>query len=307
MMIELIATAESVAQAKELVDCGVDILYIGEDEYGLRLPYSFTREEQREVIAYAHAKGAQVSAAVNAIFHNDRINQVAEYLAFLREAEVDSITLGDPGVVQVMREQDLFIPYRYDAQVMVTSSGQINFWAKRGAVGSVLAREVPFEEMKKLIPGALVPVEVLVYGATCIHQSKRNLLENYFNFIEKEEAVNKERGLFISEPKKVDSHYSIYQDRNGTHIFANNDLDLMPHLGELTAIGVSQWMLDGLFTLGENFVAIAKLFVEAREALAEGKWTEELAERLDAELHALHPANRELDSGFYSKDPNEVV
>ena len=255
-MIELIATAESVAQAKELVDCGVDILYIGEDEYGLRLPYSFTREEQREVIAYAHEKGAQVSAAVNAIFHNDRINQVAEYLAFLREAEVDSITLGDPGVVQVMREQNLFIPYRYDAQVMVTSSGQINFWAKRGAVGSVLAREVPFEEMKKLIPGALVPVEVLVYGATCIHQSKRNLLENYFNFIEKEEAVNKERGLF---------------------------------------------------TPGENFVAIAKLFVEAREALAEGNWTEALAERLDAELHALHPANRELDSGFYSKDPNEVV
>ena len=92
-MIELIATAESVAQAKELVDCGVDILYIGEDEYGLRLPYSFTREEQREIIAYAHEKGAQVSAAVNAIFHNDRINQVAEYLAFLREAEVDSITL----------------------------------------------------------------------------------------------------------------------------------------------------------------------------------------------------------------------
>ena len=64
MMIELIATAESVAQAKELVDCGVDILYIGEDEYGLRLPYSFTREEQREVIAYAHEKGAQVSAAL---------------------------------------------------------------------------------------------------------------------------------------------------------------------------------------------------------------------------------------------------
>ena len=119
--------------------------------------------------------------------------------------------------------------------------------------------------------------------------------------------MNKERGLFISEPKKVDSHYSIYQDRNGTHIFANNDLDLMPHLGELTAIGVSQWMLDGLFTPGENFVAIAKLFVEAREALAEGNWTEALAERLDAELHALHPANRELDSGFYSKDPNEVV
>lgn len=306
-MIELITTAESVAQAKALVDCGIDILYIGEDEYGLRLPYSFTREEQIEVIRYAHEKGAQVSAAVNVIFHNDRINQVAEYLTFLREAEVDTITLGDPGVVQVMREQDLFIPYRYDAQVMVTSSRQINFWAKRGAVGSVLAREVPFEELKKLVPEALIPVEILVYGATCIHQSKRNLLENYFNFIEKEETVDKDRGLFISEPKKVDSHYSIYQDRNGTHIFANNDIDLLPHLGELTEIGVSQWKLEGIFTPGENFLEIAKIFVQARDAFANGTWTEELASRLDASLRALHPANRELDTGFYLKDPNEVV
>lgn len=56
-MIELIATAESMAQAEELIAAGVDTLYIGEEAYGLRLPYSFSRDEQKALIEQAHAQG----------------------------------------------------------------------------------------------------------------------------------------------------------------------------------------------------------------------------------------------------------
>lgn len=71
-----------------------------------------------------------------------------------------------------------------------------------GAIGAVLAREVPFAEMQAMSEQLAVPAEVLVYGATCIHQSKRPLLQNYYNFTKNEESAAKERGLFISEPKK---------------------------------------------------------------------------------------------------------
>ena len=47
-MIELIATVESIQQAKkDLLEAGVDTIYFGEDQFGLRLPMSFTREEQK--------------------------------------------------------------------------------------------------------------------------------------------------------------------------------------------------------------------------------------------------------------------
>ncbi len=32
-----------------------------------------------------------------------------------------------------------------------------------------------------------IPVETLVYGATCIHQSKRPLLQNYYNYTKQDE------------------------------------------------------------------------------------------------------------------------
>ena len=36
-MIELIATVESIQQAKDLLEAGVDTIYFGEDQFGLRL------------------------------------------------------------------------------------------------------------------------------------------------------------------------------------------------------------------------------------------------------------------------------
>lgn len=81
-MIELIATAESMAQAEELLAVGVDTLYIGEEDFGLRLPYSFSREEQKALIDLAHANGKKVNVSINGIMHPDKMKKIPEYLAF---------------------------------------------------------------------------------------------------------------------------------------------------------------------------------------------------------------------------------
>lgn len=305
-MITLIATVESIQQATALLEAGVDVLYFGEDQFGLRLPTSFSREEQRELVNLAHHYGKKVSVAVNAIFHNDGIEKVPEYLLFLKEIGVDTITVGDPGVLQIMKQEAYRIPWRYDAQVIVTSSKQINFWAKRGAIEAVVAREVPRDSLKILVKNSQIATEILVYGATCIHQSKRPLLQNYFSYIHKEEEVTKERNLMISEPGKDETHYSIYEDVNGTHIFATNDVCLAEYVDELTEMGVTVWKLDGLFTTGETFVQIARLFVEARDEIINGTWNKAKGHALEEKVRLLHPKTRKVDTGFYLLDPSDV-
>lgn len=306
-MIELITTVASVAQAKALLAAGVDTIYFGEETFGLRLPYSFSRTEQRELVNLAHAAGKKAAIAVNGIMHPEKMKIVPEYLAFIKEIGADQIVVGDPGVVYVMsQDEKLATPFVYDGETLVTSARQINFWGKKGAVGAVLAREVPFAEMKELAPQLTIPTEVLVYGATCIHQSKRPLLQNYYNYTKQDESTSKERNLFLSEPKKPETHYSIYEDSHGTHIFADNDLDLMNELDQLANTGFKTWKLDGLFTDEENFVAVAQLFVTAKAAILAGTWDETQAKTLDEKLHALHPEKRGLDTGFYYLDPNKI-
>lgn len=305
-MIELIATANSMDQAKRLIEVGVDTLYIGEDTFGLRLPNSFNYQEMEELTEFAHQREKKICVAVNAIMHNDKIQTVVPYLQFLEKIGVDSITVGDPGVIHVMKKNGIQLPFIYDAHTLVTSAKQINFWVKRGAVGAVLARELTKVELEEIASQVTVPVEVLVYGPTCIHQSKRPLLTNYFGFVETEESTEKERGLFISEPKNKDTHYSIYEDSHGTHVFADNDINLIEEVDHLAAHGLTQWKIDGLFTGDEEFLSIAKLFVEVKEAIEANECTKEFLEKQNERLINLHPKERALDKGFYVKDPSEV-
>ena len=303
-MIELIATAESMAQAEELLAVGVDTLYIGEEDFGLRLPYSFSREEQKALIDLAHANGKKVNVSINGIMHPDKMKKIPEYLAFLADVKPDHVVVGDTGVIYLLQEYDL--PYIYDAETLVTNARQINFWQKKGAVGAVLAREVPFEEMQRLSQHVEVSVEVVVYCATCIHQSKLTLLDNYFNYTKQSESTSKERGLFISEPKKAETHYSIYEDQHGTHIFADNDLNLIKELSELNQAGYQTWKLDGLFTPGANFVAIAKVFAEAKAAIETNSWDDAMVENAQQEIQKYHPVGRGMDTGFYHLDPTAI-
>ncbi|EKF52421.1 peptidase U32 family protein [Lactococcus garvieae] len=306
-MIKITTTAESIEQAKALLEAGTDNLYIGEAEFGLRLPTALSHEEIREITALAHAAGKTVTVAVNALMHVDMMAKIKPFLDFLQEIKVDMIAVGDAGVIFVLQRDKYNLPFTYDASTMVASSRQVNFWAGQGAVEAVLARELPKPELEAMSGNLDVPGEILVYGATIIHQSKRPLLQNYYNFIKTDETgKDRERNLFVSEPKKEDTHYSIFEDNHGTHIFANDDLNMMSELSDLVEMGFDHWKLDGIFTRGEVFVAVTKLFVEAKELIEAGNFTPDKAFQLEEEVRKLHPAGRTLSHGFYDLDPSKI-
>lgn len=305
-MINITATAESIEQADKLLLAGIDTIYVGNQEYGLRLPTSFNDTNLKKLTELVHNYGKKITIAVNGIMHPEKMQSIVEYLYFLEKIQIDQIVVGDPGVIYVIQQNNIKLPYIYDAQTMVTSARQINFWAKRGAIGAVLAREVPFKELKKMQEELTVFGEILVYGATCIHQSLRPLLRNYFAYTENNEQVSKERGLFLSEPTDDNSHYSIYEDSHGTHIFAQDDLNLMTKLNELYQIGFYNWKLDGLYTDNESFVKICECFVKAKQNIEEDNYDTSLIENLEKQVKSLHPANRTLGTGFYDLNPEDI-
>ncbi|HEL1206076.1 TPA: U32 family peptidase [Streptococcus equi subsp. zooepidemicus] len=300
------ATAESIDQVKSLLAAGVDRIYVGEADYGLRLPHAFSYDDLRQIAALVHKAGKELTVACNALMHQDMMDRIKPFLDLMKEIAVDYLVVGDAGVFYVNKRDGYDFKLIYDTSVFVTSSRQVNFWGQHGAVESVLAREIPSEELFALADNLDYPAEILVYGASVIHHSKRPLLENYYHFTKIDDEVSRERGLFLAEPGDPDSHYSIYEDNHGTHIFINNDIDMMTKLGELYAHGLTHWKLDGVYCPGENFVAITKLFIKAKALLESGQFTPELAQQLDAEVQGLHPVGRGLDTGFYDFDPKTV-
>lgn len=300
------ATAESIDQVKSLLAVGVDRIYVGEADYGLRLPHAFSYDDLRQIAALVHKAGKELTVACNALMHQGMMDRIKPFLDLMKEIAVDYLVVGDAGIFYVNKRDGYDFKLIYDTSVFVTSSRQVNFWGQHGAVESVLAREIPSEELFALADNLDYPAEILVYGASVIHHSKRPLLENYYHFTKIDDEVSRERGLFLAEPGDPDSHYSIYEDNHGTHIFINNDIDMMTKLGELYEHGLTHWKLDGVYCPGENFVAITKLFIKAKTLLESGQFTSELAQQLDAEVQGLHPVGRGLDTGFYDFDPKTV-
>ena len=261
------ATAESIEQVKELLDAGVDRIYVGEENYGLRLPHNFTYDELSEIAKLVHDAGKELSIACNALLHQDMINAVRPYLDFLKDIKADYLVAGDAGVFHINKNEGYDFKMIYDVSVFVTSSRQVNFWGDHGASEVVLAREIPSVELFKMSENLRYPAEVLVYGATVIHHSKRPLLQNYYNFTHIDDEKTRERGLFLAEPSNKASHYSIFEDKHGTHIFDTDDLDMMPKLTELTDHNFTHWKLDGIYCPGHDFVEIVKCFVKAKELI----------------------------------------
>ncbi|EUJ25143.1 peptidase [Listeria grandensis FSL F6-0971] len=299
----IIATAESVLQAELLLGAGVDTLYVGGSRFGLRMPQSLSLADISETTNKAHEAGKKVLVAVNALMHNEHLHDLPDYLRELSSMKVDAITVGDPGVVFMLHEMELDLPFIYDAQTFVTSAEQVDFWVKQGAVGAVMARELTLIELEAITEKMDVPIEVQVYGPTCIHQSKRKLVTNYQNIVEIEDDTSKDRGLYLREPNDADSQLPIYEDENGTHIFSTEDLSLMPYLERVYNAGLRTWKLDGVLLPGADFVAIVALFVKAKEALIAGDF---VAETFVNRLAKLQPEMRVLGTGFFLKQPDEV-
>ena len=78
------ATAESIEQVKQLLEAGVDRIYVGEKDFGLRLPTTFSYEELREIAKIVHDAGKELIVAVNALMHQDMMDRIKPFLELFR-------------------------------------------------------------------------------------------------------------------------------------------------------------------------------------------------------------------------------
>ena len=113
------ATAESYEQARELLELGVDRIYIGEKTFGLRLPKPLSFAEMRKIAELVHESGKELTVAVNALMHQSMMDALPDYLDFLEEIKADYITVGDAGVFYICNRDKRPFKMIYDASTMV--------------------------------------------------------------------------------------------------------------------------------------------------------------------------------------------
>lgn len=303
-MTELLVTPKSVAHISTLIDKGADAFVIGEQKFGLRLAGEFNRTDMEEAVKLIHKHGKKAYAAVNGIFHNYHLNALESYIAFLHKIQVDRIIFGDPAVVMYVKAQQNPIPLNWDAEALVTNHFQCNYWGQKGAKRAQLARELSLEEILNIKANTNVEVEVQVHGMTCMFQSKRMLLGNYYTFQERQMKIqrNKEGNELLLYDEERDNKYPVYEDYNGTHIMSPNDICLIEELDSLLEAGIDSLKIDGVLqteayinVCTEQYREAIDLYHEDPEAYEDEKFM------LVDPIEAIQPEHRPFDEGFLFK------
>ncbi|MDU0462778.1 peptidase U32 family protein [Staphylococcus ureilyticus] len=303
-MTELLVTPKSVKHIETLIEKGADAFVIGEQRFGLRLAGEFKREALIEAVELIHNHGKKAYVAVNGIFHNYHLNALKSYIDFLHEVSVDRIIFGDPAVVMYVNEQRNPIPLNWDAEALVTNYFQCNYWGKKGAQRAQLARELSLDEILNIKQNADVEIEVQVHGMTCMFQSKRMLLGNYFTYQERQMKIqrNKEANELLLYDEERDNKYPVFEDYNGTHIMSPNDICLIEELDQLLAANIDAFKIDGVLQTEEYINVCTEQYREAIDLFKEDSETyDDEKFMLVDPIEAIQPEHRPFDEGFLYK------
>ncbi|KKB43558.1 peptidase U32 family protein [Bacillus thermotolerans] len=302
---ELLVTPHRVEDLLPLSEAGADAFVVGEQRYGLRLAGEFNREDVKKAVELAHSKGKKLYVAVNAIFHNDKAEELDDYIAFVQDAGADAIIFGDPAVLMAARSVAPNMPLHWSTETTATNYFTCNYWGKRGAVRAVLSRELSMEAVIEITEQAEVAIEVQVHGMTCMFQSKRPLLGHYFEYqgkVMEIENRKEAKNMLLHDPER-NNKYPIFEDENGTHIMSPNDICIIDELGELVEAGVDSFKVDGILHSPEYLVEVTRLYRQAINLCAEKpEEYEDTKEEWLERIEAIQPAHRPLDTGFFFKE-----
>ena len=306
--VEVLSPAGDLSKLRTAVNYGADAVYLSGTSYGLRASSgNFTKEEMKEGIAYAHARGVKCYVTMNVMPTEDDLAGLDDAISFVgNESGADAVLVSDPGIFSKVRTLCPDLDIHISTQASVTNSEACRFWYDQGAKRIVLAREVSLRQIKAIrasIPEDL-ELEAFVHGAMCVSYSGRCLLSNYFTGRRSNGGACAQPcrwSYSVVEEKRPDMELPVEQDDRGTYIFGSRDLCMIEHIPELIEAGVNSLKIEGRIK-GEYYAAATtKVYREAVDAYCADPDGYKADPRhlviLDKVVH------RDYDTGFFFDNP----
>jgi len=300
---ELLVTPHDLSEIAPLMEAGADAFIMGEERFALRLAGNFELAELTEAVRLIKEQGKKVYVAINAVFTNDLLAPLQDYLAALKALPIDGLRFSDPGAYMVAKEVTPEFDLHWSSETMGTNYFTANYWVERGVKRVVLAPEIIKEAVLETKAQATGEIEVLVHGAVSMFHSRRELIGNYMKFqgdeVETLKSIDDKYTIF--DPER-DLYYPIFEDSQGTHIFNGSDVCMIDDLDDLIDHGIDSLRIDGILKSREyrlNTTAAYRMAIDL--AVNDRSRYGQLGRALYKKMEEIQPENRKLDRGFYYK------
>lgn len=265
---ELLAPGGSLEKLKTAIDYGADAVYVGGEAFSLRVAAeNFSLDDMKEGLKYAHDRGKKVYLTANILPHNKDIEEFESFIKEIRPLGFDAVLIADLGMFDMMRELAPEIPVHISTQANNVNYRSACAWHKLGAKRVVLAREMSFEEIRKIrekIPDDM-EIEAFVHGAMCISYSGRCLLSNYMTYRDANQGACSHPcrwNYSLVEETRPGEYMPVFENERGTFIFNSKDLCMIEHIPEIVKSGISSLKIEGRVKTSYYVATIVKAYRE---------------------------------------------
>jgi putative protease len=307
--IELLAPAGSLTKLKYAIEYGADAVYIGGEEFSLRVAsQNFTLPEIEEGIEYAHKRGKKVYITANIIPHNEDLEEFPSFVRQVSELGADAIIVSDLGMFSIVREVAPDLDIHISTQANNTNYMSAKMWYSLGAKRVILARDLSLKEVgeirEKIEPGQ--ELECFVHGAMCVSYSGRCLLSNFLTHRDANKGACSHPcrwKYYLMEEKRPGEYMPVFENDRGTFLYNSKDLCMVEYIPELIKAGVNSFKIEGRVK-NELYVAtVVGAYRRAIDAYLADPDNFQISPDILEDLEKV--SHREYTTGFYFNKPNE--
>ncbi len=307
--IELLAPAGSLTKLKYAIEYGADAVYIGGEEFSLRVAsQNFTLPEIEEGISYAHQRGKKVYITANIIPHNEDLKEFPDFIRQVDALGADAVIVSDLGMFSIVREVAPNLDVHISTQANNTNYASAKMWYKLGAKRVILARDLSLNEIGE-IRDNISPdeeLECFVHGAMCVSYSGRCLLSNFLTHRDANKGACSHPcrwKYYLMEEKRPGEYMPVFENDRGTFLYNSKDLCMIEYIPQLIKAGVNSFKIEGRVK-NELYVAtVVGAYRRAIDAYLKDPDNFKVDPSILEDLEKV--SHREYTTGFYFNKPNE--
>ena len=307
--IEIMAPAGSWEALAAAIAAGADAVYFGVGNLNMRAhsAANFTADDIGGIVARAHAAGVRAYLTVNTVMYDDETEELHRTIDRAREAGIDAVIASDMAAILYARRTGVEV--HISTQCNISNTEAVKFYSQWADV-VVLARELSLEQVAHITAeierqdirgphGELVRVEMFAHGALCMAVSGKC----YMSLHETSCSANRGRCRQLCRRKYTvtDVETGAALETDGRYIFSPKDLCTIDFLDRFIGAGVRVLKIEGRARGAEYVKRVTECYDRAVTALAEERYTPELAAGLRERLATVF--NRGFWEGYYAGRP----
>lgn len=315
-MPELLAPAGNFEKMKAAILYGADAVYLSGYTFGMRAAAdNFSVDEIREAVAYAHGRNVRVYLTVNVMPHEQQYIALRRYFTELQGIPLDALIIADLGVLGLAKELLPNVQIHISTQANVVSSAACRAYHAMGASRVVLARELTFEEIRKIREEAPkeLELEAFIHGSMCISYSGRCLLSNFFTGRDANRGMCTqpcrwnytltEKYYEITEEKRPDVPIPIVEREGETFFMSSRDTCMIEHIPALMESGIDSFKIEGRMKSAYYAAVVTNTYRMAMDAYSAGNYVYDSGWMRELES----VSHRPYHTGFYFDEPTQVA